>query len=89
MRLTVKTKLAVAFTTIIVLSAATAALGITSLGSLNATTDAMIKGPVQKLHWVQDERINLLELIRAEKNLVLASSPEQVDVFERSIPGLR
>ena len=89
MRLTVKTKLALAFASIIVLSAATAALGITSLGSLNATTDAMIKGPSQKLQWTQDERINLLELIRAEKNLTLSTSPEDINRFDQSIPRLR
>ena len=89
MRLTVKTKLALAFTTIIVLSGATAALGITSLGSLNTTTDAMVSGPAQKLQWSEEEHLNLLQVIRAEKNLILETSPEIADGFDHSITGIR
>ena len=89
MRLTIKLKLAIAFTTIISLSTATAVLAITSLGSLNATMDAMVKGPVQRLQWAEEEHLNLVQLIRAEKNMILATSPEQVDQYDRSITGLR
>ena len=89
MRLTIKMKLALAFTTIIALSGATAGLGITSLGSLNTTTDAMVSGPVQKLQWAEEEHLNLLQVIRAEKNLILASLPEQEERFDHSITGLR
>ena len=89
MRVTIKLKLAFAFTTIVLLSSATAVLGITSLGSLNTTTDAMVSGPVQKLQWVEEEHINILEVVRTQKNLILANSPEQIDLFERSIPERR
>ena len=83
MRLTVTTKLAVAFTSIIVLSALTALFAITSLGSLNATVHVM-NGSGQKLQWAQDERIALLQLIRAEKNMVLATSPEELQTYDRA-----
>ena len=89
MRLTIKLKLALAFTTIILLSSATAVLGITSLGSLNANMDAMLKGQVQKLQWAEEEHTNLIQVVRAEKNLILATAPEQVDQFDRSLTGLR
>ncbi len=89
MRVTIKLKLAFAFTTIVLLSGATAALGITSLASLNTTTNAMVGGPVQKLQWVEEEHVNLLEVVRTQKNLILSNSPEQIDLFERSIPGRR
>ena len=89
MRLTIKTKLALAFTTIIALSGATAGLGITSLGSLNTTTAAMVSGPVQKLQWVEEEHINILEVVRTQKNLILANSPEQIDLYDHSIPARR
>ena len=89
MRVTIKLKLAFAFTTIVLLSTATAVLGITSLGSLNASTDSLIKGQVQKLQWAEEEHTDLIQVIRAEKNLILASTQEQTDQFDRGIGELR
>ena len=83
MRITIKLKLAFAFTTIVVLSAATAIYAITSLSSLNVTVHEMVSGPVQRLQWAQDEHVDLLRLIRAEKNMILAASPEEVDKYEQ------
>ena len=83
MRLTIKSKLAFAFTSIVVLSAATAFFSITSLSSLNDTVHLM-NGSGQKLQWVQDARIALLQVIRAEKNMVLSTSPGEVETYDHA-----
>ena len=49
MRITVRAKLALAFSFIIVLSAVTAWLGISNLASINATLDRVVQGPAQRL----------------------------------------
>jgi methyl-accepting chemotaxis protein len=74
MRITVKAKLGAAFATVIVLSGITAWLGISSLGSLNTTTDALLAGPVERIQLARDLDMDLLLAIRAEKNLLLAGT---------------
>src|ERR1700677_2019011 len=74
MRITVKAKLGAAFATVIVLSGITAWLGISSLGSLNTTTDALLAGPVERIPLARDLDMDLLLAILAEKNLLLAGT---------------
>jgi methyl-accepting chemotaxis protein len=71
MRLTVRAKLALAFSFVIVLSAMTAWLGISNLASLNATLDRVVQGPVQRVILSQEMSEQLLAIVRAEKNLNL------------------
>jgi methyl-accepting chemotaxis protein len=49
MRITVKTKLGLAFAAVIVLSGITAWLGISNLSSLNTTMEDLVVGPVQRI----------------------------------------
>ena len=78
MRITVKAKLAAAFSTVIILSGITAWLGITNLGSLNATMDSLLAGPVERLGAAKGLQVDLLLAVRAEKNLILeADNAEQ------------
>ena len=78
MRLTVKLKLALAFATVIVLSAITAWLGISNLAALNATMEDVLTVHVGRMQVAQNLRPDLLEVVRAEQNLLLAgSTPEQ------------
>jgi methyl-accepting chemotaxis protein len=74
MRITVKTKLAVAFAVVIALSGLTAWLGVGNLASLNETMQGLLDGPVERIQTVQNLRIDLLMTIRAEKNLILAGA---------------
>jgi len=71
MRITIKTKLAVAFATVIILSGLTAWLGISNLASLNSTMQGVLAGPVERIQMAQNLSVDLLLAIRAEKNLIL------------------
>ncbi len=74
MRITVKTKLGLAFATVIVLSGVTAWLGVSNLASLNSTMDGLLSGPVERIQMAQELQVDLLLAIRAEKNLLLAGT---------------
>ncbi len=81
MRITIKLKLALTFATIIALSAGTAALGITSLASLDNSLHGMAQGPALRLQLAQDVFIDLLQVVRGEKNLLLAKTPEAIATY--------
>ena len=85
MRFTVKMKLSLAFTSIVFLSIAAAVLAVASLGAVNGTVGELIHGSIQKLEWTQEARIDLLELLRAEKNMILANSPQQIETYDQAV----
>jgi methyl-accepting chemotaxis protein len=89
MRITVKAKLALAFSLIILLSAVTALLGINNLSLLNATLDNMVRGPMQRVIVSQELSEQLLAIVRAEKNLNLSDTKEQIAAFESELGQLR
>ena len=74
MRITVKTKLVLAFSIVIVLSGITAWLGVSNLSSLNETMQGVLGGPVERIELAQALEIDLLLTIRAEKNVLLAGT---------------
>src|SRR6266851_1891790 len=85
MRLTVKLKLGVAFGVVIILSAITAGLGISSLSSLNATMERLMQGPVQRAQLSDLLSADILRLVRAEKNLLLSDGKDEINAFEAEI----
>ncbi|RAI39925.1 methyl-accepting chemotaxis protein [Rhodoplanes roseus] len=85
MRLTIKLKLALAFAIIIVLSGVTAWLGISNLASLDQTLQRMVEGPVHRMQFSLELNSDLMTLVRAEKNLIMATSKEEVDRFDTEI----
>ncbi|MDO9710929.1 HAMP domain-containing methyl-accepting chemotaxis protein [Paracraurococcus lichenis] len=89
MRLTIKAKLAGAFGAVILLGVAATSLGISKLSAFNEEVEQMVQGPVQRMQLAKDIYSNLLLLVRAEKNLVIASSPEMIDRFVKEITDLR
>jgi methyl-accepting chemotaxis protein len=82
MRLTIKLKLALSFGVVILLAGVMAVLGINSLASLDGTLEHIVSGPVQRLQLAQSMYSDLLLQVRAEKNLLLADSPQQVASYE-------
>lgn len=74
MRFTVKAKLGLAFALVIVVSAATAWIGVSSLAALNQTLDDLLTGPAERVQMAQDLYAELLLTVRAEKNLLLAGN---------------
>jgi methyl-accepting chemotaxis protein len=89
MRITIKLKLGLAFTAVILLSMLTAAIGISSLGSLNASTDDLIAGPVERVQLATELYTDLLALSRAERSLVLAPTEELARYYEDQITESR
>src|SRR5207302_9964458 len=67
----------------------TAVLGISSLGSLDSNLEAMVHGPVHQLKIAEELFADLLQVVRAEKNMILATAPEQVDRYDKDIVQLR
>ncbi len=89
MRVTIKLKLGLAFAAVLLLSGITALYGIHSLASLDGTLVDLIEGPVERLQTAQEAFSDMLLVVRAEKNMVLTSSKEQIDQHDRDIAGLR
>jgi methyl-accepting chemotaxis protein len=85
MRMTIKLKLGLTFAVIIALSMGTAALGIASLGSLDGSLHAMVRGPVERLQAAEEVLSDLLQVVRGEKNLILAKTHVQIETFEKDI----
>jgi methyl-accepting chemotaxis protein len=72
MRFTIKMKLGLAFGLIIALLVGTAFYGMTSLGSLNQAITDLIAGPAKRLEYALTSNVRMLEMVRAQKNLILA-----------------
>jgi len=85
MRFTIKLKLALAFAAVIVLLVVATAMGISSLGSSNREGDAVVAGPVTRLRAAQQLQIHMLDVVRAEKNTLLADQPSQQKDFEAMV----
>ena len=79
MRITVKAKLAAAFGVIILLLMVAAGSAINGLSELNGTMDSLIKGPVQRQYIIGQISKKTLEMLRWQKNMLLASSDQEVE----------
>jgi methyl-accepting chemotaxis protein len=79
LRITIKQKLGAAFGLLIVLMLVAATLGIVELDNLNTAEGKMLAGPAAQLKRSQSISISLLQLVRAEKNLILSDSATESD----------
>ena len=89
MRFTIKARLAAAFAAILILSAVSAYLGVSSLGSVNDEVKAIVNGPatrtVMTLHMA-----NVLSMAaRTEKNLILESDEQAMKGYVERLKGER
>lgn len=86
MRLTIKMKLALTFTVIFVVAGGMAWMAaIRSLSSINATLDTMLKGPVARVELVGEIENRMLRAIQAEKDMIMAETPEQIRLYEGTL----
>jgi methyl-accepting chemotaxis protein len=85
MRFTIKLQLGLAFGLIIALLLMATLFGINSLSTTNRDMNAMVDGPAVRLQAAQQLNIHMLNVVRAEKNMVLVDSPEEVKTLEASI----
>src|SRR5882724_1702581 len=89
MRFTIKLKLGLTFATIVVLSTVTAVLGVSSLASLDSNLQSLVQGPVERQRLALELNNSLLAMVRAEKNLVLSETKEEIDRSDAEIGSLR
>ena len=89
MRFTIKARLAVAFAAVLLLAAISAYLGISSLAVTNERLDATVQGPVERTKLALELQINLLDLTRNEKNLLLAQEDGRIKTFSDRIKSIR
>ena len=82
MRITVKLKLAAAFGVLVVLMSITAWLGISNMGKIDHNLEELLDGEVARLQMTLDLNGDLVAVVRTEKNLILATSKEEVDRSE-------
>jgi methyl-accepting chemotaxis protein len=85
MRFTIKLQLGLAFGLMITLLLTATLFGINSLSTTNRDMNAMVDGPAVRLQAAQQLNIHMLNVVRAEKNMVLVDSPEEVKTLEASI----
>jgi len=89
MRATIKLKLGLTFTVVIILSMLTAAFGISGLAALRDSVDNLVDGPAQEVELAQNIFIDMLSLVRSEKNMIMADNEQQVAEYSSQIPPLR
>ncbi|MDR6100719.1 methyl-accepting chemotaxis protein [Agrobacterium larrymoorei] len=83
MRFTIKAKLALTFALLILMLAGTAAYGIYSLGVAKDAMNEVVEGTVPRLDKVHQMNALSLVTVRAQKNLILANSPSEVDTHKK------
>jgi methyl-accepting chemotaxis protein len=89
MRFTIRAKLGLTFGAIIALSAVTSVLAISSLSSLNENMRELVAGPVERMQIAEEMFIDLLQVVRAEKNMILATTPDQILLQDKNIQEAR
>ncbi|WP_339087020.1 methyl-accepting chemotaxis protein [Hyphomicrobium sp. ghe19] len=83
MRFTIKTKLAITFTVLTLLSCVMAGLSIMNLSSLNAAIGQMIEGPAKQIQLIGSLQNSLNQLARNEKNAVLTDDAALIAEFKK------
>jgi methyl-accepting chemotaxis protein len=76
--MTIKLKLGIAFTTLIVLLAGSSTYGIVSLTDLNHDVDNLLGGPVARLDTAQQIQIAQLEYAGQQKTMMLDDDPKEI-----------
>ncbi|OIQ95374.1 methyl-accepting chemotaxis protein III [mine drainage metagenome] len=89
MRFSVKLKLTLSFSLVIALLALATGLGISNLSSLNDTMNRMVRGPLEHEKLAHEMETRFIDTIRMEKNLILASSAEQIAQIDSGLMAAR
>ncbi|HCM48871.1 MAG TPA: hypothetical protein DIS98_15720 [Colwellia sp.] len=77
----IKTKLIASFSLLIILLSLAAWLGITGMSSINTLLEDVVDVSAEKIKLSARINQNLLAISRAEKNIILAKTQEEMDVF--------
>ncbi|WP_298376560.1 methyl-accepting chemotaxis protein [Azospirillum sp.] len=89
MRITIKSKIIVAFSAVILLSAITAGLAVNGLGELNDKIDELVNQSAQRVSVVRQIPKQVFLIQREEKNFLLSSEDADIDRFDKSILAKR
>jgi methyl-accepting chemotaxis protein len=82
MRFTIKLKLGLSFGLIILLLICAAGYAVIGLATMNSTMTALISGPVAKIQLANAVSTKLLEISRAEKDIILEDDPAQMQAYD-------
>jgi len=85
MRLTVKTKLIVGFSTIVVFMIGASLLALKDMGEINDRLDAIVGKTVQRLVLAQDMQADLALIARHEKDVILDETPQGKEKYAAEI----
>ena len=85
MRMSVKLKLALSFGVVIVLSMVSAGFGIYGLSRLDESLNTVVHGPTARTMLMLNIRADFINAVKAEKNMILSTTSEGMDVFDRDI----
>jgi methyl-accepting chemotaxis protein len=85
MRFTIKLKLTLAFTLIIMMSCAMATLAIINLSSLNSAITDIIAGPATNLRNSSDLSDAVLYSVRDEKNAIINTDPSKIGEYVQGV----
>ncbi|SMC44406.1 methyl-accepting chemotaxis protein [Rhizobium sp. RU36D] len=89
MRFTIKLKLALTFGFIIMMTCGMAMLAITNLSGLNQAITDIIQGPAANLRNSSDLSDTVYLSIRAEKNAILNTDPDQISGYFKEVADAR
>ena len=89
MRLTIKLKLGLAFALVILLMIAATGYGLSSIGHLNDAMTGLINGPVARLKLAGDVRTEILQFVRAEKNIIIETDPQKMRAYDAQLAQQR
>jgi methyl-accepting chemotaxis protein len=85
MRLTIKLKLALAFGLIGAALVAVSTIAIMSLATLDSASDELVAGPMQRLLIAKDVKADLFNVLRNEKNVILAEDLARRQSYDETL----
>ncbi|WP_337270280.1 methyl-accepting chemotaxis protein [Oryzifoliimicrobium ureilyticus] len=89
MRFTIKAKLALSFFLMIAMACGMAAIAIVNLSSLNSAITDIVSGPATNLRNSSDLSDAVLMSIRAEKNAVINTNPDEIQGYLDEVAAKR
>jgi len=89
MKMTFTQKLSMIITILVVVSSAIAWFGISGAGKINDSLNSLIDNDAKKVSLSAKIEQNIIEMQRAEKNIILATTQEDMDQFEKEFDTAR
>src|SRR5450756_1111251 len=85
MRFTIKLKLGLTFAVVILLAGATAWLGISHMAALDEQLTGLVEGPMKRLEISERISLDLMRMVRNEKNLTMLGDKDEAARFESEV----